>query len=199
LIEQLGAFDEQTVETTDSTPTRWEWKVEPLKPGEHSLQVKVSVITYNEKTGKDDYRTLIPSFTRAVRVIAVEVPKKRPSRTAFFALLGGAILLSIILLIVLLRPRRSQANVNRLAKAGDVSALIELGELDAAIEEMKRKVDPNADSELEKEILTLDSRLSQLNRDVNQGIISKPDEMMERNKITVALVHLYDELKKKPI
>lgn len=193
-IERLGSFDEQVVQIQDSTPTRWEWKVEPLKPGKHSLQVRVSVITYDERTGKEGYQTLIPSFSRAVQVIAMDVPKKRPSRTAFFALLGGAILLSVVLLIVLLRPKRSQAHINRLARAGDVSALIELGELNAAIEEMKIKAAQAADNELGKELLALDSRLSQLNREVSQGIISKPDEIMERNKITVALVHIHEEL-----
>ena len=193
-IERLGGFEEQTVQTTDSMPTLWERNVVPLKPGEHSLQVKVSVITFNETTKQNDYMTLIPSFTREVRVIAVAVPKKRPSRIAFFVVLGGAILLSVVLLVLLLRPRRSQAKINRLALAGDVPALIELGELDAAIEEMKKKAASAGKRELEKEILSLDSRLSQLQREVNQGIISKPDEIMERNKITVALIHLFEEL-----
>ncbi len=193
-IERLGGFEEQTVQTTDSMPTLWEWNVVPLKPGEHSLQVKVSVITFNETTKQNDYMTLIPSFTREVRVIAVAVPKKRPSRIAFFVVLGGAILLSVVLLVLLLRPRRSQAKINRLALAGDVPALIELGELDAAIEEMKKKAASSGKRELEKEILGLDARLSQLQREVNKGIISKPDEIMERNKITVALIHLFEEL-----
>lgn len=192
-IVRVGSFKEQSVEMIDSIPTIWEWKVVPLKAGDHKLQVKVSVITYNEQTQQNDYRTLTPSFTREVTVSAVKGVRKRPSRAAFFGVLGGAVVLAGALVFLILRIRKKKVNASQSGTLG-VAALIEAGELNDAMELMKTEAIKQGDTESEKEILALDSRLSQLKKEVNSGLIAKPDEMLERNRITVALIHLQEQL-----
>lgn len=192
-IVRVGSFKEQSVEMIDSIPTIWEWKVVPLKAGDHKLQVKVSVITYNEQTRQNDYRTLTPSFTREVTVSAVKGARKRPSRAAFFLVLGGAVVLAGALVFLILRIRKKKVNASQSGTLG-VAALIEAGELNNAMELMKAEAIKQGDTESEKEILALDSRLSQLKKEVNSGLIAKSDEMLERNRITVALIHLQEQL-----
>lgn len=192
-IVRVGSFKEQSVEIADSIPTVWEWKVVPLKAGDHKLQVKVSVINYNEQTRQNDYRTLTPSFTREVTVSAVNRPRKRPSRVAFLLVLGGAVVLAGALVFLILRMRKKKSNSSQLGTLG-VAALIEAGELNDAMELMKSEAIKQGDTESEKEILALDSRLSQLKKEVNSGLIAKPDERLERNRITVALIHLQEQL-----
>ncbi len=75
-----------------------------------------------------------------------------------------------------------------------VAALIEAGELNDAMELRKAEAVKQGDTESEKEILALDSRLCQLKKEVDSGLIAKPDEMLERNRITVALIHLQEQL-----
>lgn len=75
-----------------------------------------------------------------------------------------------------------------------IKTLVAKGKLDKALDALAKLAEDKADSDLSNSVILLQGRLARLTRDENMGVIGLSDALLERNKLTAAVLGLVDEV-----
>lgn len=75
-----------------------------------------------------------------------------------------------------------------------IKAFVAKGKLDKALDALADLAEDKADSDLSNSVILLQGRLARLTRDENMEIIGLNDALLERNKLTAAVLGLVDEV-----
>ncbi|MDP5171607.1 MAG: hypothetical protein NWR72_15280 [Bacteroidia bacterium] len=187
----------------------WEWTVRPLKPGNHILGVKVSIILYDEfLPNKEGYKSL-DTYEKPIRILAQPKVKTKDKPSPLTIAIGFGVALVLMLgAFFLAKNRRTktlraeaeQENLFQHVQEGDgkadpleIKALIKAGEFDKAAGELMdlAKLTQFTDS---SSIIAMQARINHWQNDVAKNIISSEEARQERSKITLALLHLLEEI-----
>lgn len=188
---------------------KWDWAVKPLKAGKHPLQIKVSMNLDGKMspTHQPVFQTL-EVYSATVMVTSTNTIPITPtgsntsvSNTSWklsLVALGAIILLGTPLFFIFRKKRRKQIfNVQENddhADPEEIMMLIRNGEVEKAVGELLDLAKIRNNDEMKNSIILQQTRWSHLEDDVNNGIISRADQQMERNKIHMALLHILDEM-----
>jgi len=204
----------QYLDLEDTTHTaKWDWAVRPLKAGEHTLQLKVSLNLDGKQspTGQpvftpialygDTVIVMSPAKPIAVPTDPVPITSMRSFWTMPLIALGMISLLGIPLFFIYRKKRNKQLlsvqeNDNH-ADPEEITLLIRNGEIEKAVGELLDLAKLCQSEDVKNDIIVQQTRWSHLEDDIRQGIISREAQQMERNKIHLALLHILDELAEK--
>jgi len=200
----------QYLDLEDTTfVAKWDWAVKPLKTGKHPVQIKVSMNLDGRMspTNQPVFQTL-EVYSATVVVTSTNKVSVLPTRSNTsssdyswklpLVALGAIILLGTPLFFIYRKKKRKQVfNVQENddhADPEEIMMLIRNGEIEKAVGELLDLAKINQSEELKNDIILQQTRWSHLEADINNGIISREDQRMERNKIHIALLHILGEM-----
>ncbi len=185
----------------------WEWAVRPVQPGRHTLGVKVSIILYDDRLpNKKEYRS-IDTYSQPIQILTKPKVRKGQLKPLHLAL-GGIVLVLVLGVLAFFLSRRSRSRAlarlrevphvaegDGLADATQIESLIRAGDFDRAASELLEFASLRQYPE-RSSILAIQARIQHWKSDIHHNIIDGDEARQERSRITLALIHLLEEVQK---
>ncbi len=181
--------------------TTWEWTVKPLKSGKLTLGVKVSIILFDEQLpNRMDFRSL-DTYQKAIHIQSTS-PKKAIAKLNDMPK-GFLWVVGVVLLVVATFVLGRWLHTRRLQKAAAAETtelspeairnLIKEGAFEKSAEALLAFASLQQ-FEDDAPILALQARIHHWRSDIHNNVIDGEEARQERSRITLALLHLLEEV-----
>ncbi len=179
---------EQIVDLYTGDPTVWNWTVTPLTKGKHSLNIIVEVLF--EKDGQ-----YFPKAEEQVFTVSVVVEPSFFSQNLGWLLTTAMLLLAGLLAIWLWRRRKQKQMIQLAVSYNQLTALVAQNRLDTALDMLADALRDTSDKYFGETVI-YQSRLSDLEENINKGIISTDAAALEENKIRNSVLSMLSRIRR---